>query len=406
MRNNGSTADRRPVVGVIFGSRSTEHDVSIITALGAVIKPLELSAEFQVVPIYIAKDGRWYCDTDLKDIELFTSGRIDDWLAKHESVALSFDGGLKLSSGSPSRSSAYREGYIDIAFPALHGTHGEDGEVMGVLELAGIPYVGCNLSASAIAMDKVLTKLVAKASGVAVTEFEHFSKPAYEADTDLYITNINRRLHYPLFVKPAHLGSSIGITRVTDPADLRNAIEVALHYDTKALVEEGVSNLIEVTLPIIGNQTARPALLERPMLKSEDFFDFETKYMQGGKKGGAKSGNSGKNGGVKGAQGYSELPAKLSKSLYAKAEATGLAVYQALGCSGLARVDMLINSKTGVVYCNEVNPLPGDLYGHNWSQAGLSKVDLVVELVRLAVERHAQQAAVETIFTTNYLKQF
>lgn len=403
MRDRGDAADtvQLPVVGVLFGSRSTEHDVSIVTALGAVIKPLQLSGLFRVVPIYIAKDGRWYCDTELNNIELFTSGKIEQWLNKHEPVAISFDGGLKLSSG---QGSTYREGYIDIAFPALHGTHGEDGDVMGVLEMAGIPYVGCTVAASAITMDKVLTKLVSKASGIAITEFEHFSKAAYEADPDLYVTNINRRLHYPLFVKPAHLGSSIGITRVTDPADLRNAIEVALHYDTKALVEEAVSNLIEVTLPIIGNESPRAALLERPLLKSEDFFDFETKYMRGGAKGGSATPGGSK--GAKGSQGYSELPAKLTKSLYAKAEAAGLAVYQALGCSGLARVDMLINSKTGVVYCNEVNPLPGDLYGHNWNQAGLSRVDLVVELVRLAQDRHAQQAAVETVFTTSYLQQF
>ncbi len=393
----------RPVVGVIFGSRSTEHDVSIITALGSVIKPLELAEEFDVVPIYIAKDGRWYCDLALKDIKLYTSGAIDDWLKSHDPVMLSFENGLKLVSGDGHNR---RQGNIDIAFPALHGTHGEDGDVMGVLELAGIPYVGCNLASSAIAMDKVLTKLIVQASGIDVTKFKYFSKYEYESDPDTYITRINRYLRYPLFVKPAHLGSSIGISRVKEPADLRNAIEVALHYDNKVLVEEGVQNLIEVTLPVMGNDLPRPSLLERPMLKSEDFFDFETKYMNGGKKGGKGSSQNGTDGGVKGAQGYSELPANLPKDLYVKAENTGLAVYKALGCGGTARVDMLIDNKTGVVYCNEVNPLPGDLYAHNWAQSGVSKVRLVTELVRLAVERHKRQSAIETIFTTNYLKQF
>jgi len=387
---------KKPVIGVVFGSRSTEHDVSIITALASVIKPLELTKKFTVVPIYIAKNGRWYSDNKLKDITLFTSGKIDDWLRKQEPVSLSFDGGLHLvKKGFRSRSTK-----IDVAFPALHGTHGEDGEVMAVFELANIPYVGCSVTASAVAMDKVLTKLVAQSNNIPITKFQYFTKDDYESDSATWITNINRTLTYPLFVKPAHLGSSIGITRVTDPKDLGNAIEVALHYDSKALVEEGVSNLIEVTLPIMGNDTLRPALLEQPLTSVEDFFDFDTKYIKGGKKGG------GKKAGTKGAQGYSQIPAKLPEELYKKAEATGLAVYKALGCTGMARVDMLIDSKEGNVYCNEVNPLPGSLYAHNWNRAGVSNVELVTRMVELAVERYNQQRSLETSFATSYLKQF
>lgn len=393
----------KPVVGVVFGSRSAEHDVSIVTAIGAVIRPLELSGRYHVLPVYIAKDGRWFCDPALKDIRLFTSGGIDDWLKRHEPVAVAPEpasGKLKLLQGKGIRQ---KRVVIDIVFPSLHGTHGEDGEVMGLLELAGVPYAGCGVAASAVAMDKVLTKLVARASGIDVANFEYFSKAAYEADPDRWITVINRHLRYPLFVKPAHLGSSIGITRVTDPAELRNAIEVALHYDAKALVEEAVPNLIEVTLPIMGNDQPRPALLERPLTKSEDFFDFETKYMHGGKKGkGGKAGGANTNG----VHGYSQLPAELPPELYARAEAAGLTVYRALGCSGIARVDMLIDSESGTVYCNEINPLPGSLYSHNWAQAGVSKVALVERLVELALERHAVQSKLELTFATNYLKQF
>jgi D-alanine-D-alanine ligase len=161
-------------------------------------------------------------------------------------------------------------------------------------------------------------------------------------------------------------------------------------------------------LPIMGNEAPRPALLEQPMLQAEDFFDFETKYMNGGKKGGGKKmGLAAKgSGGVKGAQGYSTIPADLPRDLYAKAEATGLAVYKALDCAGTARVDMLIDTKTKRVYCNEVNPLPGSLYQHNWNRAGVSNVALVTGLIDLALERHAQRAKQETVFTTNFLKQF
>ena len=150
----------------------------------------------------------------------------------------------------------------------------------------------------------------------------------------------------------------------------------------------------------MGNDRLEPALLERPLTKPEDFFDFETKYLKGGKKDGSKKG------GAKGAQGYSQLPADLPEDLYAKAEATGLAAYKALGCSGIARVDMLIDEKTGNVYFNEVNPLPGGLYAHNWNAAGISNVDLVQKLVGFAKERHTRRQALTTSFGTNYLQQF
>lgn len=392
---------KKPVVAVVFGSRSTEHDVSIITALVAVIAPLQASKKYQVVPIYISKQGKWYCDSELLDVSLYSSGRIDDWLRQHEPVTLAFGDGLQLVTGGWQR----RRLKIDVVFPALHGTHGEDGAAMGVFDMAGVAYVGCEVAASAIAMDKVLTKQVVQSAGVAVAPFVHFSKAEYTADPDDWITKINRKLRYPLFVKPAHLGSSIGITRVADPQDLRNAIEVALHYDDKALVEEGIRNLVEVTLPIIGNDRPRPALLEQPALKSEDFFDFQTKYMQGGKKGGDSEATR-QQPAIKGAQGYSTIPADLPKPLYAAAEATGLAVYRALGCSGTARVDMLIDTEAKVVYCNEVNPLPGSLYLHNWNQAGISNVEVVTTLIDLALERQAQRQQQETVFSTNFLKQF
>lgn len=387
---------KKPTVGVFFGSRSTEHDVSVITAIASIIKPLELAKKYHVLPIYIAKDGKWYMDKELKNIELFTSGKIDEWCARHQPVQLLFDDGLQLvQPGFKKRGTK-----IDIAFPALHGTHGEDGEVMSIFELADIPYVGCNVSASVIAMDKVLAKQVAIANDIPTPKSVYFTKHDFEHDQDAWITKINRTLQYPLFVKPAHLGSSIGITRVTEPKDLVNAIEVAVHYDDKALVEEAVPNLIEVTLPVMGNDEPRPALLEQPMTKPEDFFDFETKYMSGGKKGG------GKKGGAKGAQGYSQVPADLPKDLYAKAEGVGISVYKALGCTGTARIDMLINSAEAHVYFNEVNPLPGSLYSHNWNKAGVSNVELVTTLVDLAVERYELRSALATVFETSYLQQF
>jgi D-alanine-D-alanine ligase len=385
-------------IAVIFGGRSAEHDVSIITALSSIIKPLELTKKYRVEAIYIAKDGAWYWDDKLKDISLFTSGGIQDFLHKTQPTSVQFDGGMTLikSSGIAGRKQLKK---IDIVFPAMHGTYGEDGALMGLLDMAGVPYVGCDLAASAIAMDKTLAKQVAVANNIPVSSFLNFTKAELEREPGKAIKAITASLKFPLFVKPAHLGSSIGISRVTNETELRNGLEVAAHYDNRIIVEEGVNNLIEVTLPIIGNDRPEAALLEMPMTKPEDFFDFETKYMQGGKKGKGK-------GGPKGAQGYSQIPAELPKDLYAKAEQVGLDVYKALGCSGIARVDMLIDEKTSAVYFNEVNPLPGGLYSHNWNKAGVSSVDLVQKLVGYAKERHSARQSLTTSFSTNYLQQF
>ncbi len=384
-------------IAVIFGGESTEHDVSIITALASVIKPLELAGGYQIEPVYIAKDGSWYWDQKLKDVELFRSGEIEDFMNKAPKVHLLFENGLTLVKSSQF---AGRKQYkkIDIVFPAMHGTHGEDGELMGILEMAGVPYVGCGVAASAVAMDKVLAKQVTQSFGLPSTPWVWLR--ADELANPSSALKKCESLKYPLFVKPARLGSSIGITRVSEKSQLMNALEVAAHYDDKIIVEQGVQNLIEVTLPIMGNQDPQPALLEQPLLKSEDFFDFETKYMQGGKKGGKKGGAK------SGSQGYSQLPADLPKDLYKKAEDLGVEVYKVVGCEGIARVDMLIDSKTKEVFFNEINPLPGGLYEHNWRAAGVSSVELVQKLVGYAEARFKQKHQRTTSFNTNYLKQF
>lgn len=387
-------------IAVIFGGKSTEHDVSVVTAIASIIKPLELTKIYHVEPIYIARDGAWYWDQKLKDIHLFTSGDIDTFLRKAKPISVQFDGGMTLVKTVGVRGRRQTK-TIDVVFPAMHGTYGEDGSLMGLLEMAGVPYVGCNVSASAVSMDKLLAKQLAVANDIPTSKFLSFSKAELANNAASATKQINKTLQYPLFVKPTHLGSSIGISRVTKKTDLANALEVAAHYDDMVIVEEGVSNLVEVTLPVMGpTDEPVPALLEQPMTHAEDFFDFETKYMQGGKKG------KGKKGGEQGAQGYSQIPADLPKALYDKAEATGLAVYKALGCSGIARIDMLIERKSREVFFNEVNPLPGGLYAHNWRQAGVAGVDLVDKLVGYAEERASAQKSVTTSFATNYLKQF
>ena len=383
-------------VAVIFGGRSAEHDISIITALASIIKPLELTGKYHVVPVYITKGGAWYSDDKLKDISIYTSGNITDLLDHLKPISLELDGGLKIvkASGIAGRKKHIR---VDLVFPSMHGTYGEDGALMGLLDLAGVPYVGCGQLASAIAMNKLTAKQLAEDNHIPVTKYVFATKAELEQEPAKILKDVKAKLTYPLFVKPTHLGSSIGISRVMNDSELANALEVAAHYDDQIIVEEEVQNLIEVTLPIIGNDNPVPALLEKPLTKAEDFFDFGTKYLKGGKKNGK---------GTKGTQGYSQIPANLDKDLYAKAEKTGLDVYKIFGLSGLSRVDMLIDTRTETVYFNEVNPLPGGLYAHNWAKAGISNVELVNKLIAYAIERFNTKKALTTSFNTNYLKQF
>ena len=384
-------------IAVIFGGQSAEHDVSIVTAISSIIKPLELTKMYKVVPVYVSKNGSWYSDNKFKNINTFTDGTVDSVIKSSPKLQILINNGLTLIK--PSKLNRRKNTLkIDIVFPSMHGTHGEDGDLMGLLEMTGVTYVGCGVAASAIAMDKIIAKQVTGFAGIASTPWVWATSAEYLNNSKEVLDRI-KHLKYPLFVKPAHLGSSIGITKVNDYSGLVNALEVAMHFDDKIIIEQGVSNLTEVTLPIIGNQKPIPAFLEQPQIKSEEFFDFETKYMQGGK-GGKKGGKN------SGSQGYSTIPAQLDVELYNKAEALGLAVYKTVGCTGIARVDMLIDSLTREVFFNEINPMPGGLYAHNWQKKGINKIQLVTSLVNYAEESSLNKNKLQTSFNTNYLKQF
>ena len=370
---------------VVFGGRSAEHDVSIITAHLPIMDSLATMDGYEIYPLYIAKDGSWYSDPAMIGLKTFQRDDFRDYLQRLPKVRLLFDDGLKLIWPGLRP----REVKIDLVFPSMHGTYGEDGSLMGLLRMANVPFVGCDMAASAVAMDKVLTKQVTGVAGIPSVPYDWFRRYDWEADQ----TNILRRLSqlsFPLFVKPVHLGSSIAITKVSDQSELENAIEVALHYDDKVIVEEGVEDLTEVTLPIIGNDELQPALLEQPLAK---FFDFEEKYLKGGKGSGGVNSQ------------YSKMPADVSPKMAAEAIRIGLETYRTLGCTGISRVDMLIDNKTNKVYLNEVNTLPGSLYVHNWKQAGVSAVELVTRLISLAEERFTQVTKTTFTFDSDVLKQ-
>ena len=376
----------KKTVAVIFGGRSAEHDVSIITAYIPIITSLKASGQYEVVPVYITTEGAWYSDPAMTSLDFFKRPNYLEQLTRRKQLQFSFDGGLNLIwPGLRVKSQK-----IDIVFPAMHGTYGEDGTLAGLLRLANVPYVGCDLESSAIAMDKVLTKMATEPLGIPSTPYTWFTSLDWQTDASAIKERI-AKLSFPLFVKPVHLGSTIAITRVAGPADLENAIELALHYDDKVIVEQGVANLIEVTLPIIGNDELELAQVEQPLA---EFFDFEEKYLKGGKKGA---------GGVN-AQ-YSNIPAKISLELMRRVQELGKATYRAIGASGIARVDFLIDAQAGIVYMNEVNTLPGSLYIHNWKQSGKSGITLVTRLIELAEQRHQESQRTSFAFHSDILNK-
>lgn len=374
-------------IAVIFGGRSVEHDVSIITAHIPIIEALLASAKFSVLPVYIAKDGSWYSTPAMNNLAYFKSPDFEAQLAREKKLQLYFDNGLSLVWPGMIPKSVR----IDVVFPAMHGTFGEDGSLMGLLRMAGVPYVGCDMTASAVAMDKVLTKQVLEQEGIPVVPYEWFTKKEWTDENAGVLGRISK-LKLPVFVKPVHLGSSIGITKAKTAGELHNAVEVALHYDDKILVEESVENLVEVTLPIMGNDKVRVAEVERPLNKTE-LFDFDSKYMSGGKKGGGAN------------SAYSQIPAEIGDDLTAQIKDLGVRVYKILGCSGTARVDFLIDSATKKVYVIEVNTLPGSLYHHNWKKAGVSSMELVLGLVQMAEERFEAQKSTNYTFRSDILSK-
>ena len=282
---------------------------------------------------------------------------------------------------------------IDLAFPALHGSYGEDGTIQGMFEMLGIPYVGCDVPSSAISMDKALTKIMMRDAGIPTTKFIHFYKKDWAAGKQAIIDQI-KQLRWPVFIKPVHLGSSIGIAKVKpgDEKDLEFRIEVALHYDNKVLAEEGVENVMDVTCCVIGNDELTASVLQESTFAS-DLFDFEEKYLKGG---GAQLGKS---------QGGVVIPARLDAGVTSAIQNTAKDVYRALGCSGIARMDFLLDKTTGKFFANEVNPLPGTLYHHLWKASGVELNQLLEKLIKFAQEKYQQKRSVTFTFESNVLKQ-
>ncbi len=351
-------------VGALFGGQSGEHEVSLASAQ-SVIRALEASGRYEVVPIGITPDGLW----------LRGPGALEKLAGDADFLLPGYDATANAATAAdPQPPSAALLHSLDVVFPVLHGPRGEDGTVQGFLELAGVPYVGCGVAASALAMDKHLAKQVFAAEGLPQLDWVLVRRRDWATRPDDLLRRVDD-LGYPCFVKPANMGSSVGISKVVERQRLSEAIEDALRYDVKAVVERAV-DAREIECSVLGQHEPR-ASVPGEIVPSREFYDYEAKYL---------------------AEVPSELriPAPLDADTTEQVRELAVRAFLAVDGSGMARVDFLLDRGSGRLYLNEVNTIPGfttiSMYSKLWEASGLPYVELLDELIRLALERHRERS--------------
>jgi D-alanine-D-alanine ligase len=346
---------KKITVALVFGGRSAEHDISLISA-AAIHKNLAWGA-FEVRSIYITRDGLWKTveapSTDIKTLERGPAFSFLPWEAGPGAAGP----------------------FADIYFPVLHGPFGEDGTIQGLLEMAGVPYVGAGVTGSALGMDKALSKSILRAAGLPVVPFEIIRETEWAKDPAAILRRVRRSLPLPVFVKPSNLGSSVGITKVAERAGLPAALATAFRYDAVALVEKGIAGR-ELELSVLGNEEPE-ASLPGEVVPFREFYDYNDKYIDGRTRFG--------------------IPAELAPRTVARVRTLGIAAFKTLAAAGMARVDFFLEKGTNRVYINEINTIPGfteiSMYPKLWAASGLPFPRLLERLIALGFERHRNRKA-------------
>jgi D-alanine-D-alanine ligase len=386
------TRVKRLRVGVLYGGRSSEHEISVASA-AAIFANLDRQ-RYEAVPIRIEKDGRWLLadrpPSAASAAEVIEQTRTDSRVRGGREVYLPprpgedtlmvvdrrKEGG---NNQEPEVVGIVTGLSLDVLFPVLHGPYGEDGTIQGLLELANVPYVGCGVLSSAVGMDKAVMKVLFRARGLPVPDWITVTRRDWEAERGQMTDRIARELGYPLFIKPANLGSSVGISKVHHPGELDDAMELALGYDLKAVVEQAVPDAREIECAVLGN--ADPiASVPGEIVPSREFYDYEAKYLDSGSR--------------------TEVPAALDEATAETVRRLALDAFIAIDGAGLARVDFLLSRSSGQLFLNEINTLPGfttiSMYSKLWAASGLDYATLVDRLIALALDRHAEKQAIKT----------
>lgn len=387
-------------VGVIFGGETVEHEVSIISAIQAMNKIDE--EKYEIVPIYITKEREWYTGDALKDIDMYQD--LDLIKRYTKNVVLYYKNGSYVLQNKGFFKNIVKE--IDIAFPVVHGTNVEDGALQGYLQSVGIPYVGPNVYAAVAGQDKTIMKDIWNGINLPMTKYTWFYDVDYRQNSDEVIEKINK-LKYPVIVKPATTGSSVGISVAEDENKLREAIDEAMQYDSKILVEEVVQNLKEVNIAVMGNYEHQKVSEIEEVLSSNKFLTFTDKYIGGGK--GSKTKGSIKTP-VKGSKGMAstnrKLPADLEEKTRKEVEEIAIKAFKALGSAGNSRIDFLIDEKTNKVYINEINSIPGSLAFYLWDAKNIDFTQVLDEMINIGIKDYKKRVSKTHSFESNILSGF
>jgi D-alanine-D-alanine ligase len=380
---------RKINVGVLFGGRSGEHEVSLASAR-SVMDNIDRS-RYTVIPIGITKQGEWLVGGDPMAALNAAADRADLPALEAGSAVLLADPSrpglwhIRSSELTPSQAgqdslSAVRLAELDVLIPVLHGTYGEDGTVQGLLDLAGVPYVGCGVMASAVAMDKAIAKDVLLAHGLPVLPYVVLKRKAWHSEPRAVVAQIEERLPYPVFVKPANMGSSVGVSKVHERRELAAAMDLAARYDRKLVVEQGI-DAREIEVSVLGNDDPI-ASIPGEVVPGNEFYDYRAKYVDD----------------------TSDLliPAPLDAEMTQRVRDMAIAAYIALDCAGMARADFLLDKESGELWVNELNTIPGftqiSMYPKLWEATGLPYSELIDRLIELAIERFEDKSQSETSY--------
>jgi len=365
-------------IGILFGGRSCEHEVSVVSAR-SVLAAIDRE-KYNVHLVGIDKLGHWHLATDIEQLvvekevlSLPPGGKSSNGLVN---LSIHHQGNLSpvspFSPGAPA---------LDVIFPVLHGTFGEDGTIQGVFEMAGIPYVGCGVAASAIAMDKALAKQVFSAADIPQAPCRIITRAEWQKEPSQLLSSLQSNIGFPMFVKPANMGSSVGVGKATDRQTLQAAIIDALQYDNKVLVEQSMENCHEVECAVLGNDNPVASVVGE-IIPGAEFYDYQTKYIDD--------------------KTETLIPARISEASSNKVRQLAIRAFKAIDGAGLSRVDFFVSKDSGEVFLNEINTLPGftpiSMYPQMWAASGIAYGDLIDRLVQLAFEQHQSKASLKRAF--------
>lgn len=377
-------------VAVMFGGKSVEHEVSVISGIQAIMSMDQ--EKYEVIPVYLTKKNEMYVGEETGKIEAYKD--IPGLLSKSQRVILVNEDDHIVLMPYPVKLFGKKSIEVDIAFPIVHGTNVEDGALQGYLKTIGIPFVGCDVTASALGMDKYASKVVLKENGVPVLDGYCFTTSDY-AEIDSILDKVEKEIGYPAIVKPVDLGSSVGISVARNRSELTNSIDDAFLYARKIIIEHAITKLREINCAVLGDENEAIASECEEPLHTKDILSYEDKYVSNAKGSGSKGMASVSR----------KIPAELSPEKRKEVQELAVKSFQKLGCNGVARIDFMIDEENGKLYFNEINTIPGSLAFYLWEPVGISYPELLDRMIRLALKRVREEESITFSFDTNILNQ-